>query len=145
MLSEKWLFLRGPRNSFSPMSQSSPGWSKKYFVKNILLVQSKLRIEDKEFPRDPSSSPSLVSLSWEDIRETAFYFLEQQVEPNEQFHSKECSRGGPGYNSFTHWKVKTCDYIVLKTDATRKKWHLEMLMTLHLGFGITKLALSFRT
>lgn len=32
------------------------------------------------------------------IRETAFDFFEQQtkqVEPNEQFHSKECSRGGP--------------------------------------------------
>ena len=26
-----------------------------------------------------------------------------------------------------------------------KKWHLEVLLTLHLGFGIKKLALSFRT
>jgi len=29
---------------------------------------------------------------YNNIRETAFYFVEQQVEPNEQFHSKECSR-----------------------------------------------------
>jgi hypothetical protein len=33
----------------------------------MLLVQSKLRIEEKEFPRDPSSSPSLVWLSWEEF------------------------------------------------------------------------------
>lgn len=32
--------------------------------------------------------------SYNNIRETAFDFFEQQVEPNEQFHSKECSRGG---------------------------------------------------
>jgi len=31
---------------------------------------------------------------YNNIRETAFDFFEQQVEPNEQFHSKECSRGG---------------------------------------------------
>ena len=29
---------------------------------------------------------------YNNIRETAFDFFEQQVEPNEQFHSKECSR-----------------------------------------------------
>ena len=33
----------------------------------MLLVQSKLRIEEKEFPRDPSSSPLLVWLSWEEF------------------------------------------------------------------------------
>jgi len=33
----------------------------------MLLVQSKLRIEEKEFPRDASSSPSLVWLSWEEF------------------------------------------------------------------------------
>jgi len=44
---------------------------------------------------------------YNNIRETAFDFFEQQVEPNEQFHSKECSRGGPFplYSRYwTKWK-----------------------------------------